>query len=186
MLEFEARGDILLVPSSPSDANQPAALLMPPAPEPPKGKWVRRRTALDVMTDNLRYQPPILNVPELRVPRIEIPAPRERHAFYWQTTKKWARFLACECEEFRHRVGPETFEITLFAPPGEAADECSLGCRITARNISEPVLLELPVRITYEKMDSLSVARTLIRRTAETAHSHDGLAALPKPKPRKE
>jgi len=90
-----------------------------------------------------------------------LPPRRDRHAFYWKSPRleipcdTWS----FECDEFRHRVMPETFDAVIIVPDDKNVTHGALKCSVSARNLPEPVLLTLPIRLKHVENETMAEAR---------------------------
>ena len=67
-----------------------------------------------------------------------------------------------ECEEFRHKVDDESFLVNIFVPPGKNLVKGALQCRVTAKNLPLPYLYTLPITISFDKKESIEIARRIL------------------------
>jgi predicted nucleic acid-binding protein len=157
-LEFELAGGLVF--ASEIDA---APVSFPNPPKPPEGKWILRSYTLDALA---RHQPfsHDLTLPGLSaISGFRPTAPRDKYAFYWRTPKGApSNRRACECDGFRHKVRPTILTLDIFAPPGQDLRGGQFTCGVTAKNLPEPVLYTLPIKITEQEEDTLSVARGFV------------------------
>ena len=70
-----------------------------------------------------------------------------------------------ECKEFRHKIGPESFELTVLIPPSKnAIEKGAVECSISARNLPEPLKVHIKLDINYADGNSLSEAKKYLAR----------------------
>ncbi len=73
---------------------------------------------------------------------------RDPHTFHWRSKPEdFASSWEFTCEDFRHRIEPESFLLTVIAL-GRGVTSPSLRVRVTAANLPEPYTAFIPVRIT--------------------------------------
>ena len=97
---------------------------------------------------------------------------RDPDVFYFREQRPWEPVPAysLECEQWRHKTGPEYFvgEIFLGADGGDIRG--ALECVVHADNLPTPVRAAIPVRIAVEPLRALEQAREMIR---EAVQRHD-------------
>ncbi|MBW2005491.1 MAG: hypothetical protein JRI72_12990 [Deltaproteobacteria bacterium] len=179
LLEISASEGILFVPPKSKDNDEEKVSSFTKFPEPPslpKGKWVKqdlRSTLLgqaSLIDHFQQLRTPVTAFPfydNLKHPILpSMPESRDRNAFYWKNRKPstFTRIWEFECDEFRHKVDSEVFEIEIFNPNDKNLQKGAVIFRVSARNLPKPFELILPVRITYEKGDTESKARDLIKK----------------------
>ena len=168
----------LLPPSKSDDSWLAKPVTAPSAPSPPKGEWRRKLSQAEQAMSALKFNFKLAHrdradftpaFPDLG--KLNVREDRDRHGFYWkpdrpsQPSCSWA----LECDEFRHQVEPEAFEIDLFVEPAEVRP--SSGCvsiRVTASNLAAPVSVQLPLSIKYTEGDTMEEARRLLALTADS------------------
>lgn len=180
LLEISASEAIFLVqPKSKDNDNEKEASSaeFPESPSPPKGKWIKQ----DLQSNLLGTVPLINHFKQLTMPVKAFPfydnfepsvlpitpKPRDRNAFYWKNKKlsKLSTLWEFECDEFRHKVDSEVFEIEIFNPNDKSLATGAIKFRVTARNLPKPFQLTLPVRINYEKGNTESTTKYLINKS---------------------
>lgn len=151
-VELEVSGDFLienLEPPTGPVADADAAklrsefhLALPPRPpKPERFDRIFSASRLGLGDRNLPIITPALLGPQVR----------DADAFYWRKGRKGpvAR-MDLECLSWRHRRAPERFD---FRPTG--ADDAPLRgavvATLSAANVSDPLVVRLPVRITFEE-----------------------------------
>ena len=107
---------------------------------------------------------------QLQIPRpfsppfIKLKDKHDKYGFYWKPnrpiikTNKWT----LECDEFRHQIKPELFEISVHFPPEFANKRTALEVIVTAKNIPKPVKYVLPIEIEYITKGTTESAYSLI------------------------
>ena len=159
IVEFKAIGDIFFKPPSKDDEGNEKndALIFPSPPKPPEGRWVTQRNAIfDMMEANRkltigqispRYDSLLKNVPGLFNPK-----EHDKNAFYWKNGKpgRPVRSWIFECEEFRHKLETESFDLTVLIPPkGKDIVKSTVKCSVSAKNLPEPINFYISLDITY-------------------------------------
>lgn len=149
---------------------------LPPPPTPPKGKWVEKKSnslpnnMIDIMFKkhdllaSFKTDPIVLSNPNLLPFNNEYK--RDRHDFYWKPQKpetqssKWT----FECEQFRHKVEEENFNLTIILPQDEDIEKGAIKFRVTAKNLPEPHEIIIPLVINYNEKDAVSITKDLINK----------------------
>jgi hypothetical protein len=171
IVEFKALGGIFLKPHIEDDEaiNQNVNLHFPSPLEPPRGRWIKQKSSILSMRDHYRdlttatahlgpYHDTILK----DFPGPPIPKERDINAFYWKNGKPSmpVKSWSFECKEFRHKIGPESFELTVLIPPFEnAIEKGAVECSISARNLPKPLKVHIKLEISYADGNSLSEAK---------------------------
>jgi len=156
VIEFEALGGLYFkLPSVEEDEESCSSDGVPDPPAVPEGKLIRRDDfgilSMDVQKGLIRAISPRLEFPHI----FNKPFIRDRNKFYWKDekpcmpSKQWS-FI---CDEFRHQVGPEKFEMKLIIPPKTNIEKACVRCFITAKNLPQPVEYMLPIKVHYVKAD---------------------------------
>jgi hypothetical protein len=168
-VEFRAYNGLLFSPSGKEFIKSEAGLVikLPKAPKAPEGRIVNKLastfshiTPHGLVHDNISgkirdlfYTPP-------STPRI----PKDKKHFYWQDSRpvdfedKWV----FECEEFLHHRDPEDFGITLFVHPNIRNETAfKVECRVLVKNLPEPIVFRLPVRVKFKEEDLFQTIKEL-------------------------
>jgi hypothetical protein len=157
--EFKASAGLLLKKGRPMLPDYQAKLPRPPVP--PEGKLVLFGNLLSPFPTlgafKASTQIPVYTSPAM-------PKPRDRNAFYWVEGKgsKYVSLLSLECEEFRHQLKPEIFDITIVVSSEERTEKGVMICHFGAKNLPQPTVCHLPVNITYKEEDTMKKAMRLI------------------------
>lgn len=167
LVEFSLSGGLFLMPIDDKDnRTETSPLELPKPPMPPRGRWVHSLSAFASMVTNARAQMyPWEN--NLNVPRdfsFYQPKKHDKNAFYWKPNKP-ARPMTTwgfECDEFRHKIEPEVFKIRIGVPDVERPVNAILECRVSARNLHDPVVNSLPVKVNYEKQNSFNTVINIL------------------------
>lgn len=165
VIEFKAVGGLLMVsPKGKEELYGKLTIEPPTAPKAPEGKWVQRKRGLGLF-DQLNSFGSLNRIDEYRKPFVDIPnLRRDRNAFYWKNDgpKHYTEQWVYECEEFRHQVGPEVFEVIVFIPPKKEIIKGGISCVVTAKNLPMPVEMFFPINIIYNQVDTLEIAQQLL------------------------
>jgi hypothetical protein len=92
------------------------------------------------------------------------PAIRDRHKFYWYPDEpddfndQWS-FV---CEDFRHQTAAQRFETELTLPLDSKIQNGMIECKVSAANMSEPVVERISFNITYKQGDTLAAAKRFL------------------------
>ncbi|MFQ5962657.1 MAG: PIN domain-containing protein [Candidatus Scalinduaceae bacterium] len=157
IVEFKAFGGIFFKPSSNDDESNEKndALIFPSPPKPPEGRWITQRSPIFDTMEAFRaftkghispvYGPILKDIPL-------IPKERDRNAFYWKNGKPRTpvRSWIFECEEFRHKIETESFDLTVLIPLSEKDIlRGTVECSVSAKNLPKPINFYINLDITY-------------------------------------
>jgi hypothetical protein len=163
-------GFVLDVPfrSNKDESQPPSEFPLPPVP--PKGKWIRSNHPYESLISSFqRIDQLIKPLHDIREPFFlsQKAESRDKHTFYWKYGKpsKYEDSWTFECEEFRHQVEPEIFETQIFVPLKEKIEKGALKCRVTGKNLPDPVERVLPIEVTYIQADAVKEARSLLEKS---------------------
>lgn len=164
VVEFSTFGGLLLTTTECRDKLLTKLCIeLPPAPSPPKGRWVEKKIGFSYFdhlsalgTAHLKgFANPILPIRDIK---------RDINSFYWKEGKSesYSKKISFECQEFRHQVQPEIFELVVFIPSKGKITKGGIRCLITAKNIPNPVKITFPISMNYTSANTLEAARTLL------------------------
>lgn len=164
VIEFSAFGGLLITSTECRDKLLTKINIeLPSAPMAPKGRWVEKKLAFSHLdhlnalgTARLKgFVNPIYPIPNIQ---------RDINSFYWKEGKKesYSKKISYECQEFRHQVEPEMFELVVFVPSKEKVTKGGISCLVTAKNIPNPVKITFPISVNYIPASTLDVARQLL------------------------
>ncbi|MBI1919574.1 MAG: hypothetical protein HYS23_00690 [Geobacter sp.] len=165
VVEFDATSGLFLKYSDDEEQTEDNEQhLLPSPPLPPKGKWVDFHNFRSILDQTSAYARIVPENHYLNLPSILRKQQRDKHTFYWKPERppKCFPHWAYECEEFRHKVEPEEFNATIYVTPDIEIQRASVKCRVTAKNMPEPLNYVLPVVIDYETGDTLQIAMNLV------------------------
>lgn len=136
---------------------------LPTPPRPPEAKIINFAEQLRQMT--MGHQG-ILGQNHSHLASVFQREAHDKHAFYFKPHRppRYSNDWMYECDEFRHQVEPENFNLTLFVPPELTTQKASLHCRITAKNLPSPSTLIIPVKIAYEDGDTMAIANNILNQ----------------------
>ena len=100
----------------------------------------------------------------------QVPQKRDKHTFYWREyprtlTDKWS----FECEEFRHKVEPETFQMRLQVPKDGMIEHFVVRCRVTGSNLPDPFGKTAEITIKWERKNAIEALTDILSK----AYGHD-------------
>lgn len=166
VIEFEAVGGLLI--ASPESVEKELAGLKIAAPSPPdapEGRWIQRRGGFGSL---LAEQHAIGRLFQNHEPILPLhhfaKSQRDRNAFYYKKGKSdgFTTFISFECEEYRHQMDPEIFELIVFVPQDVAMSSGGISCLITSRNLPCPVKAFYPIQVTAKEGNIYDVAMSLL------------------------
>jgi len=168
LVEFSLSGGLFLIPIDDKDKRtETSPLELPKPPIPPRGRWVHSLSAFESMVTSARAQIYPWNN-NLNVPRdfsFYQPKKHDKNAFYWKPNRP-ARPVTTwdfECDDFRHKIEPEVFKIRIGVPDVDRPVNAILECRVSARNLHDPVVDSLPVKVKYENQNSFTAAINILQ-----------------------
>lgn len=172
IIEFKALGGIYFEPPSKNDENLPQNEIseFPPPPKPPKGRWVTKKSSFLNMIDGYRnaatgFVSPVYDSILRDIPRPFLTKQRDRNAFYWKNGKPGAptKSWVFECEEFRHKVESESFDVIIIVPLVEnKIEKGAVECSITAKNLPKPIKFHIHVGVTYFEGNTMDEAKKYV------------------------
>ena len=190
LITFTAKGPFQVCPPQDEEDEAMDCLELPSPPVPPHGEWKRGNLLdelrrLDKLRETLNFGP---TLPDLTVPPITIPgAPDARHdpnAFYYKgRSKEPEASFSLSCDQWRHGGEEEEFvgEVVVDLEVGgglEVAEVSGiLECRIEAENLSDPVEITVPVKITIKRFSAKDRAEKLIDGMTRLANLLQGKGA---------
>jgi hypothetical protein len=164
VIEFTAVGQLqFITPDTKKQFDEGLKMKPPSPPKPPEGKWVQvdyGRGWLNQMNRRFDLQDEVLRRainPQFRINQ------RDRHTFYWKEKKEgYAQEWTFECEEFRHLVKPETFEVVVVVPMQQEVNRGGISCLVTARNLPTPYGHFFPLSVNYGRGDTFDHAKKML------------------------
>ncbi|MFH0860340.1 MAG: PIN domain-containing protein [Candidatus Altiarchaeota archaeon] len=172
LLAFKSHGGILIKPGD-NDLESDEQLKISPIPPPPRlpeGKWIRVNTSflsqmkgISDLSGTLRDQYLGL-IPENIVPYTNSSSRRDRHGIYYKGSRPtdFVDSFECECDEFRHKIDPETFDLIVSIPTDEKIVEGVISCIITGTNLPEPKREHIKLNFKHATGDSYTEVQRLI------------------------
>ncbi len=170
VVEFFAYGGVLF---SPSDVAEIEEMLrvpnIPKPPDPPHGEWQDISSSLARLASfcsNLPTQSALAGLQNWPSIPPTLSSRRDRHAFYWKggMPRKKGTSLVFECEEFRHKVEPESFTMHLYFPP-DCGTEVSVICRVTGSNLISPCNKVSTLKLVYQDQKAVEALHKNINET---------------------
>lgn len=157
IVEFNALGGIYLsLPAADDESiDQNENMLFPPPPKSPEGRLVGTLDRLTAMMNNMNLIQPNFD-------HLQSMTKRDKNAFYWKNGTPNVPEESCsfECEDFRHKIEPEIFNIGIIVPTSKNdITKGAVECSISARNLPKPAKFYINLIVTYTKGDSLSEVR---------------------------
>jgi hypothetical protein len=160
IIEFKASPGIKLANAAPGQRD----VGIPAPPAAPSGKWVSRYPFLDNQRAPISFNPLIGGGLPTEKPK------RDRYGFYWvprrpdRPVSKW-RF---ECDEFRHGVSPESFDVHVQLAKDCAPGREAVRVQVSAANQASVVNAVLPIVVAVvedvsssEVIDRISLKPTI-------------------------
>jgi hypothetical protein len=170
LITIEAKGRFEIMPPERSekdddDDNQPLALARPPRAPGSKRKVVNdpfgsfegiRSLA---MFGSLGI-PPLSAMPM----RPFLAAERDPNGFYWKPSLPEipASRFSLECEQWRHGIEAELFEVEFYFDKSGESISGLLECRIHAENLSRTAVARVPVRIKIAEIRAYETASAIV------------------------
>jgi len=140
----------------------PLEVLLSPPPIAPKGEYLYERVGrianfgrehVDIATKLSRYTMPDYSGIRSRF------EPRDRHRFYRrEEDDKPVSEASFTCEEFRHQRAPEVFDLWIIVPIQSERGEGKLHIRASARNMTTPVDVYMPIDLKAETRSTYDIA----------------------------
>jgi hypothetical protein len=170
LLEIEVHGGVALLASTRDEVPDliektrklPLGTALPPPPAPPKGENIYESLArstlfgrdhIDIATQLRQYAMPDLSGVRARF------EPRDRHRFYRrEEDDKPVAAVSFTCEEFRHQRAPEIFNLWIMVPMQSERGTAKLHIRVSARNMTTPVDLYVPIELKAESRSTYEIA----------------------------
>ena len=135
LVEFKASEDLILF--APFDANK-KAITLPTIPSSPTSDLFGTLTASKV-SRNL-----------LPSPNLVIPKARDNFSWdYFYSKTEPFTYASAECEEFRHKSSSKEFVFLITSEYGSHPTGGSINCKVSARNLQEPVTLSTSFKFEY-------------------------------------
>ena len=170
LLEIKVHGSVMLLATVGGDVPDliektqelPPEVTLPDPPAPPRGENLYESLArsarfgldhVDIATQLSRYAMPDLSGVRARF------EPRDRHRFYRrEEDDKPVTAASFTCEDFRHRRAPEVFNLWIIVPLQSERGRATLHIRASARNMTKPIDLYVPIEIESENRSTYEIA----------------------------
>lgn len=158
LVEFTASENLILfAPFNLEDV----ATRLPPLPRPPGITFMGIHPAILKSHTRIDSLPPLITTPPQRNP----------NKFYWKdhTYSKTDPMMEvyCACQEFRHKATAEEFSFFISAKHGSRITGGTITCKVSARNLQEPVTSTITVNFDHSNGDSFSQSYTEINVVSE-------------------
>lgn len=164
VIEFNTFGGILITSTERKEQLfEKIKIELPIAPKAPQGEWVQRKIGFGHLDHLNKYA--TARVDNL-IKAIQPNLNRDRNSFYWKNgnSESYSHENAFECQEFRHQVEAETFELVVFIPFSKKITKGGLTCLVTAKNIPTPIKSVFPITINYNSVDTAIFAGDLLNK----------------------
>jgi hypothetical protein len=164
LITLESKGPFEVMPPRRSekedDENKSLGLGRPP--RPPQGMWERRNSVLQAFESMGALRSYSSPLSALRIPPLH--SRRDPNAFYWKPSRPEipASGFSLECEQWRHGVDAELFEVELYFDKTQMSVSGLLECRIHAENLSQVVALGVPVRIKISEVRAYETVSAIV------------------------
>lgn len=173
LITIEAKGRFEIMPlernEKDDEENKPLTLARPP--RAPSGKWKGVNTLFTGIESMERLlaissQFGTLGIPAIpAIPRFPIlPTRRDPNGFYWKPSlpKIPASEFSLECEQWRHGIEAELFEVEFYFDKTRESISGLLECRIHAENLSRTAVARAPVRIKISEIRAYETASAIV------------------------
>ena len=179
LVQIETKGAVkVCVPFEDDEKDNEEATLtslrLPSPPRPPCGQWKLAPSSLDILSGNTPniasalsgglLFPQSIPGPELAFPVGPLDSRRDPNVFYYKPSRPRdpVESFGFECEQWRHGTDEEYFEVQVSADLAEDNIRGAVECSIHAENLSAPLKLVIPVRITVKRVSVRNRAEQLI------------------------
>ena len=179
LVQIETRGAVkVCVPLEDGEEDNEeetlASLRLPSPPRPPCGQWKLAPSSLDILSGNIPniasalsgglLFPQSIPRPDLAFPVGPVDSRRDPNVFYYKPSRPRdpVESFGLECEQWRHGTDEEYFEVQVSGDLAEDNIRGAVECSIHADNLSAPLKLVIPVRITVKRVSVRSRAEQLI------------------------
>jgi len=168
LVEIKVHGGVTLLASVGDDLPDliaqaeglPLEVLLPQPPTPPKGDYLYERVARIAQLFGHGDIAPQLRsmMPDYSGIRSSF-AKLDRHRFYRrEEDDKPVTEISFTCEEFRHQRAPEAFSLWIIVPIQSEVAKATLHIRASARNLTTPTDLYVPIEIEPESCSTYEIA----------------------------
>jgi hypothetical protein len=173
LITIEANGRFEIMPPERSekdenDDNQPLALARPPRAPGSKRKVVNDPFGAFQAIRSLAMFPHAgaLGIPPFPAMPIRalLPPERDPNGFYWKPSRPKipASRFSLECEQWRHGIEAELFEVEFYFDRSRESISGLLECRIHAENLSRTAVAKVPVRIKISEIRAYETASLIV------------------------
>lgn len=172
IIEISVLGGATIYPPDMEDImKQKSIETYPPPPQEPKGYWKQESAFFDFeqLRTNLQRVDPWLDTNSI-FPNSDIPMPklspsRDRYTFYWvdENTNSERKTWKLECDEFRHKIGPEPFDLYLRLEEENIEGIVILQINISGSNLIKPFNSVYRVQFAIKKENVYSELIELLK-----------------------
>jgi hypothetical protein len=165
--ELKVHGNVTLLASVGDNApdliaqaeNLPSEVVLPSPPTPPKGEYFYEALARNAQFGQRDLASALRGyMPDYSGIRSSFKR-RDRHEFYRrEDDDRPTTEASFACEEFRHQRAPEVFTVWVVIPLQGDIAKARLHIRASARNMSAPVDLYVPIDIDSESRSTYEIA----------------------------
>lgn len=166
LVTFTAMGPLLIMPTPPaSDEKQSddEEIRLPNPPIAPKGRWTRKK-----LTDFSNMAMPRMDAMDIEpfLRSSTIANRRDPNGFYWKPARPEhpVSSFSLECEQWRHQIPPEDFDITLHVEATPNTFAGLLDIEIHAANMTKKFNKKIKVKINAHKISSFEEASELVKK----------------------
>jgi rRNA-processing protein FCF1 len=153
LVEFSTSDALVLL--APFEVDE-KAITLPPLPSPPGYSFMGIHQS--IFKNHKR-------VYELE-PFRHLPSHKDSNRFYWKdqtySNKLPITSIVAECVEFRHKGASEEFRFLVSSQYGSSVSGGLITCKVSARNLPEPVIATSLIKFAHSKGDSFSHTDTQI------------------------
>lgn len=163
LLRFSVNGE-LLISTRPEkkDKKEECPLKLPPAPQPPVGRWSKPVAVRDAFCASItrNYAESIVRPIHSPFNSSLGPGRRDPNVFYFKSSQHGfpCKFIQLECEQWRHQKEADQFELFFYISPEPGNYNDALQVDIHGSNMTEPFKYTVPIRILVEEISFFDLA----------------------------
>lgn len=157
LVEIMTFNDLKLMPESVDNLD-----IFPPTPKPPKEPLPEyRNTVTSITPTSMNFLDRLSDLPISK-------SNHDKNTFYWKYSKpkELTEKYVYECEEFRHQLEPETFNIILSTTNFINIKKSNLQIRISCKNIPKPIIFNTLIELEYT---NVNLVDTVLERVNNVA-----------------
>ncbi|CAE6858323.1 hypothetical protein R69746_07689 [Paraburkholderia aspalathi] len=180
LITFTAVGgfQILPRPSATDDSQAKPAVVLPPPPIPPQGRWEWNHGSAWEMIEQLgKHSAPFLPPSGMdyarSLPLFPKPVSDDPNAFYYKPNRPRVPTgeISLECSQWRHHSDEESFRFEIHVQYAPGVVYGALKVRIEAANVTEPFIQTSRVQIDVSEISVLDEAYRLINALPDQLRS---------------